>query len=220
VNASPSAGHGLVVVVPVKRLSRAKSRLDVPAATRRAVALGLAEHTIRVALATPEVVRVLVVTCDTTVKLRVRALGADLVHEPRSSNLNAAARLGREAAGRMNPGDDVAIMVSDLPELSTDDLSAAVGEFRARGELPMMVADTDGTGTTMLIHGAHATPRITFGPGSAQRHQTAGFNPATGDLRGLRRDLDTTPIPDLVTMPRPGRGTAMSQPEREGVALT
>lgn len=219
-NASTSTGHGLVIVVPVKRLSTAKSRLDVPAATRRAVALGLAEHSIRVALATPEVVRVLVVTSDTTVKLRVRALGADLVHEPRSSNLNAAARLGRDAARRMNPGADVAIMVSDLPDLSTDDLSSAVGEFRAGGQVPMMVADTEGTGTTLLIHGAHTTPRIAFGPGSSERHQRAGFSPATRDLPGLRRDLDTMPVPDLGPVPHPVRLIGIAQPHREGVAVT
>jgi 2-phospho-L-lactate guanylyltransferase len=219
VNASPSAGHGLVIVVPVKRLSTAKSRLDVPSATRRAVALGLAEHSTRVALATPEVVRVLVVTSDTTVKLHVRALGADLVHEPRISNLNAAARLGRDAARRMNPGDDVAIMVSDLPDLSTGDLSAAFGEFQARGRLPMMVTDTEGTGTTMLIHGTHGTPRIAFGPGSSERHRNAGFSPATGHLRGLRRDLDTMPVPQLATAQHPASGNRGSQPDREGVAI-
>jgi 2-phospho-L-lactate guanylyltransferase len=191
--ASPH-GRGVILVLPVKRLESAKSRLDVPADRRRRVALQLAEHAIRTALATPEVSRVLVVTGDTTVKLRAQALGADLVHEPRRSHLNAAARQGRAAARGLGPGDDLAIMVSDLPDLASQDLSDAIAEFRA-GARPMMVADLDGSGTTMLIHGASAEPRILFGASSAARHQDAGFTPAAGLLPGLRRDLDTTPIP-------------------------
>lgn len=184
--------RGVVVVIPVKGLATAKTRLDVPADARREVALRLAEHAVGTALATPEVSRVLVVTADGTVKARMQALGAGLVHEV-DPGLNAAARLGRDAARRVRPGDDVAIMVSDLPDLTTTDLSAAIAEFRARG--PLVVTDVEGTGTTTLLQQGAADLSIGFGVGSAAHHVKAGFLPAEGALPGLRRDLDTTPLP-------------------------
>lgn len=180
------------MVVPVKGLATAKTRLDVSADVRREVALRLAEHAVGTALATPEVSRVLVVTADGTVKARMQALGAELVHEV-DPGLNAAARLGRATARRVRPGDDVAIMVSDLPDLTTADLSAAIEEFRARG--PLVVTDLEGTGTTTLLQAGTAELSIGFGVGSAAHHVTAGFSPAEGALPGLRRDLDTTPLP-------------------------
>ena len=54
-----------VVVVPVKRLDRAKTRLSTrPAPERRALALAFALDTVRAAITCPGVVGVVVVTDD------------------------------------------------------------------------------------------------------------------------------------------------------------
>lgn len=182
---------GVVLVVPVKRLAEAKSRLEVHPGLRRLIALSMAEHTVRTAAATPSVARVLVVTRDRTVKAAVLALGAEVVHERRRSSLNRAARAGRAAARRRLPGHAIGIIVSDLPTLTCADLESAIAEFR-ECRTPIVVPDQEGTGTTMLLQGSEDLP-IRFGPSSAARHAEAGFRPADGALPGLRRDLDRLP---------------------------
>ena len=68
------------VVLPVKVLARAKSRLAVLAGSRRAdLALALASDTVSAVVPCPEVARVLVVTSDATAGSRLAALGARVV---------------------------------------------------------------------------------------------------------------------------------------------
>ncbi|MBB1050764.1 2-phospho-L-lactate guanylyltransferase, partial [Dietzia sp. CW19] len=68
---STVSGHGATdggwtIVVPVKALDRAKSRLAraLPASDRRALALAMAADVFRTCVATPGVSRVRVVTSD------------------------------------------------------------------------------------------------------------------------------------------------------------
>lgn len=181
---------GITVVVPVKRLARAKSRLDLPPRLRRQVALQLAAGTVRTLLATPSVTRVLVVTSDPTVARFAQMLGAGVVREPRPRGLNPAVDAGRRAALLLAPRDDIAVLVSDLPEITTGEVEEVVEQFR-RTRRPLLVADHEGTGTTALLHSCSDRPPARFGPGSAVRHREAGYRPATGLLPGLRQDLDS-----------------------------
>ncbi|MGC1569858.1 MAG: hypothetical protein WA794_27885, partial [Trebonia sp.] len=65
------------VVLPVKVLARAKSRLALLAGARRAdLALALASDTVSAVVACPDVTRVLVVTSDAKAGSRLAALGA------------------------------------------------------------------------------------------------------------------------------------------------
>lgn len=185
---------GLTVVVPVKRLARAKSRLDLPPRLRRQVALQLAAGTVRTLLATPSVTRVLVVTSDPTVARFAQMLGAGVVREPRRRGLNPAVDAGRRAALLLAPQDDIAVLVSDLPEITTGEVEEVVEQFR-RTRRPLLVADHEGTGTTALLHAWSDQPPVHFGPGSAVRHLQAGYASATGDLPGLRHDLDSVTSP-------------------------
>lgn len=180
----------VTLVIPVKRLDRAKTRLKLSSQTRAQVALDLMRHTLTIATSTASVDLVLVVSDDPIVSAEAKALRAEVVHEHPQSGLNQAARLGRETARRKRPGQDIAIMVCDLPRLTREDLSKALAEFRVTGR-PLMVADHRGSGTTMLVHGYSDNPPILFGPLSAFEHAAAGFTPARGSFPGLRHDLDT-----------------------------
>jgi 2-phospho-L-lactate guanylyltransferase len=86
------------VLLPVKVLARAKSRLAVLAGDRRAeLALALASDTVVAALACPEVARVIVVTSDQVAGPLLAGLGAVVVpDEPadRSAALLAGGALG------------------------------------------------------------------------------------------------------------------------------
>src|SRR6185437_7605486 len=89
-----SARFSWTVLLPVKVLARAKSRLAVLAGERRGeLALALASDTVSAVLACPEVARVVVVTSDPEAGPLLAALGAIVVpDEPadRSASLGNA----------------------------------------------------------------------------------------------------------------------------------
>lgn len=184
---------GLTVVVPVKSLDRAKSRLALPRRARVRVALELMLRSVGVALGTPSVSTVLVVTDDPVVDELALSMGASVVADP-GGGLNLAAGAGRRHAGRTHPGHHIGIMVADLPRLTAEDLETAIAEYLHLGS-PMFVADHPGCGTTMLLHPPGDEPPLLFGEDSAERHRRAGYFAATAPLPGLRQDLDRLPLP-------------------------
>lgn len=181
------ARTGWGVVVPVKRLSAAKSRLaGFGDDGRRALALAFAQDVVRAAVACAEVCRVLVVTDDARAAAALTQLGAEVQADRPDAGLNPAlehgATLLREHDGRLG----VATLSSDLPALRPDDLAAALTLSTGRA----FVADAGGSGTTLLAAAAGAPLLPSFGPGSAARHRASGARelPAAD---GLHRDVDT-----------------------------
>lgn len=178
------------VVVLAKHSGAAKSRLQLSRDEARQVALGLAAATVRTALDANTVGAVLVVTGDPAVAVDALETGADVVLEARPQGMNRAAALGRRRALDARPDAPVAILVADLPCLRPGDLDDAVEEFREH-DVPIYVADRQGTGTTFLIHGPYQGPGFGFGRHSALMHRRLGFREAVTAPRGLRADLDT-----------------------------
>ncbi len=193
------------VVVPAKRLAVAKTRLSpltAPDGDLHAdLVLALLADTVTAALAAADgdavVADVVVVTDDPRAAALVTALGARTVPDEPDGGLNAALAHGARAVRTAA----VAALSSDLPALRPAELGAAL---RAAGDSPRtLVADAAGTGTTLLTAcGGDLAPR--FGPGSAARHVAGGALPLTGELPGLRRDVDTPA--DLVEALRLGVG--------------
>ncbi|BCJ66927.1 hypothetical protein GCM10009779_24830 [Polymorphospora rubra] len=118
-----------VVVVPVKRLATAKSRLrgalaDPGAEAHARLALAIALDTVAAVLACPPVDRVLVVTDDPVAGPALHALGASVVPDVPDAGLNAAVAHGASlAADRW-----VAALAADLPALRPADLAGALRE--------------------------------------------------------------------------------------------
>ena len=195
-----------VVVVPVKRLDRAKTRLSTrPAPERRALALAFALDTVRAALACPGVVAVVVVTDDDEVRAAVSALGASWVPDEPDAGLNAALTHGADVVRRESPRAAVAVLAADLPALRPDELARALQSASAvpRG----FVADAAGTGTTLLTARDGVDLDARFGPRSRAAHAASGavaLEP--GPVPGLRRDVDTEV--DLWDAGRLGLGVA------------
>lgn len=179
---------GWLVVVPVKALDLAKSRLSTrTAGHRRSLALAFALDTLAAALACAEVDGVLVVA-DAEVREAVTALGADWLPDP-GAGLNAAVSAG---AAHLGSGRPMAALVGDLPALRPEELALALHHARSidRG----LVADAAGIGTTLLTSadGSGIDPR--FGARSRAAHRAAGaveLDGAPGSYAGLRRDVDT-----------------------------
>ncbi|TCB95545.1 2-phospho-L-lactate guanylyltransferase [Micromonospora zingiberis] len=190
------------VVVPVKRLTAAKSRLrgGVPGVPHEELALALAADTLDAVRACPGVAEVRVVTDDPRVRAMARLAGARVLPDPPQAGLNAAFRQGAAGAGGW-----VAGLTADLPALRVAELAAALDAVRAGpAGVRRFVSDAPGTGTVLLAAppGVPLDPR--FGPDSAVAHAASGARPLAGDWPSLRRDVDTAD--DLVAAARLGLG--------------
>lgn len=177
------------VVVPVKRLARAKTRLRASfhGADHDALVLVMALDTVEAALACPAVGQVVVVTDDPVATPRLAALGAVCVPDAPDSGLNPALEHGAGEAIRRAPMWGVAVLGSDLPALRPPELADALAAVHNRA----FVADAAGTGTTLLA----AVPGVELGPayglGSAAAHAASGALALAGAWPSLRRDVDT-----------------------------
>lgn len=187
------------VVLPVKRLALAKSRLrgalgDV---SHERLVLALTRDTVTAVLACPLVADALVVTDDPTAVAAVAALGARIVAEPSrcgaagppDPGLNAALAHGARLAEVSGP---VAALTADLPALRPTELAAALRSAAAGAPARRrFVPDLASTGTVLLTAPAGTALMPSFGPDSAARHAASGAVPLAGDWPSLRRDVDT-----------------------------
>lgn len=184
------------VVMPMKAWDRAKSRLHVDPAVRRALAEAFARDTLAAVVACPEVGEVIVVTRGELVVEHVRSAGAHVIQEPVDrplDTLGSAIRHGIAWAASHRPDAPLAVVPSDLPALS----SAALGQLlRDAAAHPFaFVADANGDGTTILTSRTPDLMRPGYGPGSAERHRGYGaYELVAAD--GLRQDVDV--LTDLV----------------------
>lgn len=172
------------VVVPVKRLSLAKTRLSSYGEEgRRALALAFAAD---VVAAASQVARVLVVTDDDEAADVVLRLGAEVTADDPDAGLNPALVHGADLLRATSPGVGVATLSADLPALREAHLRGVLGEVRGRG----FVTDLEGTGTTLLAAGPGTPLDPSFGPSSRDAHLASGATALVAP-RGLRCDVDT-----------------------------
>ena len=179
------------VLMPVKVLARAKSRLAGLAGPRRAeLALALACDTVTAVLACQAAARVIVITDDAAADAALAGLGALVVPDEPRDGLNAALRHGAAYAAARWPGCGTAALSADLPALRPAEIGRALKA--ASGWPTAFVADAAGDGTTLYTAAPGAAFRPAFGPQSRARHTKGGA--AELDLEGipgLRRDVDT-----------------------------
>jgi 2-phospho-L-lactate/phosphoenolpyruvate guanylyltransferase len=179
------------VIVPVKRLTLAKSRLSPRLEERRPqLALAFACDTVTAALECSRVGAVYAVTADPVASLALSELGAVIVPDTESGGLNGALEAGARAAVRQAPERRVAALTADLPSLRSDDLDEALA---AAASLPgrSFVPDAPGSGTVLLASGLDGELRPRFGAGSRHAHEESGAAVIDGAGVSLRRDVDT-----------------------------
>ncbi|WP_157006726.1 2-phospho-L-lactate guanylyltransferase [Agromyces laixinhei] len=185
---------GWVLVIPVKALDLAKSRLGgVGPRGRAALAQAFALDTIDAAISCRAVDRVVVVGDASELGRVLPATGVEIVDEGTRAGLTAAIRRGIDHA-RADEQLPVAVLLGDLPALTPMELAAGL-DAAARHPLAF-VPDADGTGTTLATAAAGTPFAPAFGDASAGRHADAGFTDLTraepGVIgAGLRRDVDT-----------------------------
>ncbi|WP_151483853.1 2-phospho-L-lactate guanylyltransferase [Streptomyces albicerus] len=180
------------LVIPLKALSRAKSRLSDTAADglRPGLALAFAQDTVAAALACPAVGDVAVVTGDVLAGRELAALGARIVPDEPEGGLNAALTHAASVVRARSPQSPLAALNADLPALRPLELArvlTAAAEF-PRAFLP----DAAGFGTTLLAASPGRELLPAFGPDSRTRHHASGATElllATVD--SVRQDVDT-----------------------------
>jgi 2-phospho-L-lactate/phosphoenolpyruvate guanylyltransferase len=208
------ATGGWAVILPVKGLSAAKSRMAAGPREPGELALAFFRDALTAALATPRVAQVIVATSDDRVRAAAESAGAVVIDDAGHAGINAAARWAAAhwAAAPDAPTSHVAVMVSDLPCLTPDALDAALG--LAEGHPASFVTDLDGVGTTLwcATEGHAVDPH--FGPGSRAAHLAAGAvdlvaaHPSAGTrLEPLRCDVDTEAALQHARGLRPGAAT-------------
>ncbi|MER5894452.1 2-phospho-L-lactate guanylyltransferase [Streptomyces sp. NPDC001876] len=189
-NTDPTESWSLVV--PLKPLARAKSRLGRAAGEelRPRFALAFAQDTVYAALCCRAVRDVVVVTDDRTAGAALAALGARVVADAPAAGLNAALEYGARSVLARRPGAAVAALNADLPALRPEEL-ARVLEFSAAFPRAF-VTDSQGIGTTFLSAAPGVELRPAFGGPSAARHLASGAEEISlPGLDSVRRDVDT-----------------------------
>jgi 2-phospho-L-lactate/phosphoenolpyruvate guanylyltransferase len=180
------------LVIPLKPLTRAKSRLADTAAgaLRPGLALAFAQDTVAAALACPAVRDVAVVTDDSLAGRELSALGARIVPGEPRGGLNAALAHGVRAVRTTRPESPVAALNADLPALRPLELLRVLD---AAAEFPRaFLADAAAIGTTLLAAAPAEELRPAFGPDSRARHRASGAVELTLDaVDSVRQDVDT-----------------------------
>lgn len=180
------------LVVPLKPLSLAKSRLAdaAGAGLRPGLALAFAQDTVAAAMACPAVRDVVVVTDDSLAGAALSALGARTVPDLPGAGLNAALAYGVRAVRDVRPRAPVAVLGADLPALRPAELGRVLAAAAVRQRA--FLADAAGVGTTLLAAAPGADPAPAFGGPSRARHQASGAVELTlTEVDSVRRDVDT-----------------------------
>ncbi len=188
-NPQPQPRYG--VLVPVKPPAVAKSRLAALGEEERTeLATAFAMDTVAAALETPRVGCVLGVTDDHVLAAALADLGAEVVPDGASDDLNATLVQAAAELARRFPGLRPAALCADLPALRPDELGRALGS--APEEPAAFLADAEGRGTTLLLARDVEAFRPRFGPDSREAHRAAGAREIDlVDVPSLRRDVDT-----------------------------
>ena len=179
------------VLLPVKVLAQAKSRLAELAGPRRGeLALALACDTVSAVLRTAQAARAVVITDDQVAATALRELGSLVIPDEPRAGLNAALRHGAAFATARWPGCGTAALSADLPALRPAELMRAL--HAAAAWPTAFVADAAGDGTTLYTAAPGAAFRPGFGLASRARHAADGAAELElADIPGLRRDVDT-----------------------------
>lgn len=190
--------HDVGLIIAVKRLSAAKTRLAsaFTPEVRESLVLAMLLDTISAASSVMTVRSITVVTPDAMAADAVRELGARVHLDPTPDGhpdpLNNAIAETEAAIRADTP--NIGVLQGDLPALQPRELAEAIS--RARRSERSFVSDRHGTGTSALFaFGVPLAPLL--GTDSARRHRDSGAVELTGRWPGLRCDIDT-PV-DLAT---------------------
>ncbi|MDV6270656.1 2-phospho-L-lactate guanylyltransferase [Rhodococcus globerulus] len=192
------------VIVPIRKLSQAKSRLEVGEGGNRArFAVAFLTDTLSALRGCPQVGLTVLVTPDLSLS---GTGGCRVVHDD-GTGIDRAVNVGRDALVRHGHAGPVAVVLPDLPALDASELSAVLNSTQQSGNA--FVSDADLTGTTCVTASSAETLTTAFGEGSARRHRNLGLRELLLDVPSVRQDVDT--VEQLMRAHELGLGCATSE---------
>ncbi|TDC70648.1 2-phospho-L-lactate guanylyltransferase [Actinomadura sp. GC306] len=179
------------LVVPVKVLARAKTRMSAAAGPHReALALAVAADTVAAALRCDRVRTVIVVTDDPLPAAELAALGARVVPDVPDAGLNPALVHGAGHGRELAPDTGMGALSADLPALRPDELTRVLDAASRAPE--SFVPDAAGIGTTLYTARPGAAFSPAFGGESRAAHRARGVREILlPETESVRRDVDT-----------------------------
>jgi 2-phospho-L-lactate guanylyltransferase len=191
-----------VVAVPVKSLSRAKTRLS-PALTgleRGALTLAMLEDVLDAALSVPGW-ETWVVSPDEVALEIAAGRGARPIPESKPPLANAIRQV--EAKARQDGASALAVLPADVPLVTVETLHEAL---RTLGAV-VLARSADGSGTSLLLRRPPRAIPARFGPDSFRRHvelaEARGLPVSIVERRELSFDVDRPD--DILTLLADGR---------------
>ena len=188
---SPAGPLRYAVLVPVKPPAFAKSRLaPLGDNARRALVVAFAIDTVAAALEADAVSGVLAVTDDHMLAAALCDVGAFVIPDAVTDDLNGSLQQAALEAQRRWPDSGVAALCADLPALRPVDLDRAV--TTAPIDRMSFVADADGVGTTTVLAPSIDLFVPRYGAESRKAHLESGAAEIElPDIPTLRHDVDT-----------------------------
>lgn len=179
------------VVIPLKRLEQAKSRLGhLPVPLRGALTIAMARDVLDAVLECAEVRQVVVVTRDQRWRGLLGRSGVDFLADDAADSLNDALRRGASMCRATQPRARIAALTGDLPALRPEELGQALRHAQTRAA--SFMPDAHGEGTTLFAAAAGVPFSPHYGSGSRARHiQEGAHEILLPGLGGLRQDVDT-----------------------------
>jgi 2-phospho-L-lactate guanylyltransferase len=200
-------------IVPVKPLSRGKSRLAAALTDGERLELNrmLLERTLRTLIDMREVEQVLVVSRDSAALGMARQLGARTVQEDGAPALNTALKRATVVA-QVYASRGVLVIPADLPLLTRADVSALL-ERAADPPVVVIAPDRRQLGTNALLLAPANLIEYDFGGASFRRHcdraRRAGARLEIVNLPSLSLDLD---LPEDLDLARKLQGDQLRLP--------
>ncbi|MEP6987387.1 MAG: 2-phospho-L-lactate guanylyltransferase [Chloroflexota bacterium] len=161
---------GVWVIVPVKPLNQAKTRLSqvLSPEERQHLAETMLRHVLGVVQHVPQLMGTLVISRDNKALSIAREYGARTVQESGAPELNAALMRATQVISRLN-GSAILILPADLPLIIQEDVH---GIIRMGEDEPSVVISTDKhqDGTNAMFIRPPGLFDYAYGPGSFRRH--------------------------------------------------
>lgn len=197
-----SSRGGLWALVPVKRLSFAKKRLDNSIGPDQRVELSRAmlEDVLTALATTKGLAGVRLVTADTAIADIGHRFGAETTMDQCESGTSAAIEQGM--ASLPNNWGGVIAMPADIPFVTSAEIERVANALTDHS-IVIVPAERDG-GTNVLAMSASSRIELCFGPSSFSRHVAAAhavhLKTTVVHLVGAGHDIDVAA--DLLSWPR------------------
>ena len=165
---------GVWVIVPVKPLNQAKTRLAqvLSPEERQHLAETMLRHVLGVVQHVPQLMGTLVISRDNKALTIAREYGARTVQESGAPELNAALMRATQVISRLN-GSAILILPADLPLIVQEDVQGII--HMGENEPSVVIAtDQHQDGTNALFIRPPGLFDYAYGPGSFRRHIDKG----------------------------------------------